>query len=103
VLIAAAPNPATHTVAPTWANGDDRQQRSDNLAGAGVFAALADPDSVDPKHNCRDAIEQKRRKALRFSAFRLLAIQRTTATRQITTIREPIGDENIRPKNHIPQ
>jgi hypothetical protein len=36
--------------------------------------ATAGRDYVDPKHNCRDAIEQKRRNALRFSALRLLRL-----------------------------
>jgi Protein of unknown function (DUF2442) len=43
IIVAAAPDPATHTVALTWANGATTVNSFRHLLGKGVFNALADP------------------------------------------------------------
>ncbi len=43
IIIAAAPDPASHTVALTWANGERTVSRFRHLVGKGVFAAFSDP------------------------------------------------------------
>jgi hypothetical protein len=44
VITAAAPDPATHTVALTWASGETTVNSFGHLVGKGVFAAFADPE-----------------------------------------------------------
>jgi len=43
IITAAAPDPATHTVALTWANGATTVSSFQHLVGKGVFTAFADP------------------------------------------------------------
>ena len=43
IITAAAPGPATHTVALTWVNGATTVSSFRHLVGKGVFAAFADP------------------------------------------------------------
>ncbi len=43
IITAAAPDPASHTVALTWANGQATVSYFRHLVGKGVFAAFADP------------------------------------------------------------
>ena len=43
VIVAAMPDPKTHTVALTWANGETTVNSFAHLVGKGVFVALADP------------------------------------------------------------
>src|SRR5437764_12424042 len=43
IITAAAPEPASHTVALTWANGERTVSSFGHLAGKGVFGALSDP------------------------------------------------------------
>lgn len=43
IITAAAPDPANHTVALTWANGEKTVSRFGHLVGKGVFAPFADP------------------------------------------------------------
>ena len=43
IITAAAPDPATHTVALTWANGATTVSSFHHLVGKGVFTAFADP------------------------------------------------------------
>jgi len=43
IITRAEPDPGTHTVTLTWANGATTVNRFSHLAGRGVFAALADP------------------------------------------------------------
>lgn len=43
IIIAAAPEPAHHTVALTWANGETTVSSFRYLVGKGVFAAFSDP------------------------------------------------------------
>jgi len=42
-IVAAVPEPATHSVKVTWANGETTINRFDHLVGKGVFAAVTDP------------------------------------------------------------
>ena len=44
IITAAAPDPATYTVALTWANGETTVNSFGHLVGKGVFAAFADPE-----------------------------------------------------------
>src|SRR5438132_12317621 len=43
IITAAAPDPPTHTVALTWANGATTVSRFSHLVGKGVFAPFAEP------------------------------------------------------------
>jgi hypothetical protein len=43
IITAAVPDPASHTVALTWANGETTLSSSRHLVGKGVFTAFADP------------------------------------------------------------
>jgi Protein of unknown function (DUF2442) len=43
IITAAKPDPAGHTVALTWANGERTVSSFRHLVGKGVFAAFADP------------------------------------------------------------
>lgn len=43
IIVAAAADPTTHTVALTWANGQTTVNSFARLVGKGVFAAFADP------------------------------------------------------------
>jgi Protein of unknown function (DUF2442) len=43
IITVAAPDPATHTVALTWANGGTTVSSFHHQVGKGVFAALTDP------------------------------------------------------------
>jgi hypothetical protein len=43
VIVMAAPDPASHTVALTWANGEKTVSSFGHLVGKGVFAAFSDP------------------------------------------------------------
>lgn len=43
IITAAAPDPVTHTVILTWANGETTVNSFGHLVGKGVFAAFADP------------------------------------------------------------
>ena len=43
IIMGAVADPKTHTVAVTWANGEQTVNRFDHLVGKGVFAPLADP------------------------------------------------------------
>lgn len=43
VIVVAVPDPANHTVALTWANGEKTVSSFRHLVGKGVFAAFADP------------------------------------------------------------
>jgi hypothetical protein len=43
VIVAAAPDVKTYSVAVTWANGETTVNRFGHLVGKGVFAAAADP------------------------------------------------------------
>ena len=43
IIVAAAPDPASHTVALTWANGETTVSSFRHLVGKGVFAAFSDP------------------------------------------------------------
>ena len=43
IITGAAPDPAAHTVALTWANGATTVSSFHHLVGKGVFAAFADP------------------------------------------------------------
>jgi Protein of unknown function (DUF2442) len=43
IIVAAAPDPSTHTIALTWANGEMTVSSFRHLVGIGVFAAFADP------------------------------------------------------------
>jgi hypothetical protein len=42
IIVAAVPDPNTHTVAITWANGETTVNSFSRLIGKGVFAALQD-------------------------------------------------------------
>jgi hypothetical protein len=43
IITAAAPDPASHTVALTWANGETTVSSFRHVVGKGVFAAFSDP------------------------------------------------------------
>jgi hypothetical protein len=43
IIVTAAPDPNTHTVALTWANGEKTVNNFRHLVGKGVFAAFTDP------------------------------------------------------------
>ena len=43
IITAAAPDPASHTVALTWANGETTVSSFRQVVGKGVFAAFSDP------------------------------------------------------------
>ena len=43
IILAAIPDPNTHTVALTWANGATTVNSFRHLVGKGVFAAFSDP------------------------------------------------------------
>ena len=43
IIAAAAPDPATHTVALTWGNGERTVSSFRHLVGKGVFTAFSDP------------------------------------------------------------
>ena len=43
IIVDAAPDAKTYSVAVTWANGATTVNRFDRLVGKGVFAALTDP------------------------------------------------------------
>lgn len=43
IIVAAAPDAATHTVTLTWANGETTVNSFRHLVGKGVFAAFSDP------------------------------------------------------------
>jgi hypothetical protein len=43
VITAAKPDPVSHTVVLTWANGETTVASFRDLVGKGVFAAFADP------------------------------------------------------------
>jgi len=43
VIVTAVPDPASHTVALTWANGESTVSSFRHLVGEGVFVALSDP------------------------------------------------------------
>jgi hypothetical protein len=43
IITAAIPDPATHTVTITWANGEKTVNDFGQLVGKGVFASFADP------------------------------------------------------------
>ena len=43
VITAAVPDPVSHTVALTWANGERTVSSFRHLVGKGVFAAFSDP------------------------------------------------------------
>ncbi len=43
IITTAVPDPATHTVALTWANGETTINSFGHLVGEGVFAAFTDP------------------------------------------------------------
>ncbi len=43
IITTAAPDPASHTVALTWANGETTVSSFRHLAGKGIFAAFSDP------------------------------------------------------------
>ena len=43
IITAAVPDPATHTVTLTWANGEATVSSFRHLVGKGVFTALVDP------------------------------------------------------------
>ncbi len=43
IIVAAVPDPNTHTVALTWAHGETTVNSFRHLVGKGVFAAFSDP------------------------------------------------------------
>jgi Protein of unknown function (DUF2442) len=50
IIAAAAPDPVTHTVALTWANGETTVNSFGHLVGKGVFAGFADPEFFAQVH-----------------------------------------------------
>ncbi|MFI4948925.1 MAG: DUF2442 domain-containing protein [Alphaproteobacteria bacterium] len=44
VIVTAVPDPAAHTVALTWKNGQRTVSNFRHLLGRGVFASLSDPE-----------------------------------------------------------